>query len=80
MVTKMPLTMLQRVAMAIAETQVGHWEYWYDFKPEARAALEAMREPTQEMLRDYYPDAHETVVSEWKVMIDAALKEGQAGS
>lgn len=44
----------------------------------ARAAIEAMREPTEEMANNYYVLSHKTeifYVSVWQRSIDAALKD-----
>ncbi|MBN9504970.1 MAG: hypothetical protein J0I69_02995 [Altererythrobacter sp.] len=51
---------------------------WQDYLPEARAVLEAIREPSDAMLEvdarrpdgSFYPEDH------WRAMIDAALEEG----
>jgi hypothetical protein len=40
----------------------------------ARAAIEAMREPTEEMLRDICGHPRDELVADWEYMIDAALK------
>ena len=59
---------------------------WQEFKPiymrVARAAIEAMREPTPEMLRPLWSccaideaDAIAGASEAWKLAIDAALKE-----
>ena len=85
-------SMIERVARAICRAnctpdmsaedidcqEENAWDMWV---PEARAAIEAMREPTEEML--YCGDAqisdwdrtHEDVRAAWHAMIDAALKE-----
>lgn len=43
--------MVERVARAICQPPVGDYSGdWRDFIPEARAAIEAMREPTEGML------------------------------
>lgn len=77
--------MVERVARAIATAQWGAEnatdEAWrelcddYDLWAEARAAIEAMREPTKQMVEaaDYYFDRGSPVVP-WQDMIDEALK------
>jgi len=68
--------MIERVARAIAEQNHGStWDEWID---EARAAIEAMREPTEAMINagdrtDH--DVEATMV--WRAMIDEALGEKQ---
>lgn len=79
--------MIERVAKAIYDSHEFKkgWEHpdtkrlWHEFmRAEARAAIEAMREPTDEMLEaSHYgeaprePNSHYEV---WKYMIDTALK------
>jgi len=54
---------------------------YFDLTTVVRHVIEAMREPTEEMLQEYgFPYTREMVTANWKAMIDAALKEGQAGS
>lgn len=76
--------MVERVAKAIAEHGGSNWETCLKapgqrmagmYRAMARAAIEAMREPTVEMCRDaawddYGPDECQTC---WRAMIDAAL-------
>lgn len=62
---------IDRVAKAIEEV-VG--EYWCDYEEAAKAAIKAMREPTDEMLCDDDFDYLEAKVV-WQGMIDEALKE-----
>jgi hypothetical protein len=61
--------MLERVAKAI-----GDENNWMkdDYRKEARAAIEAMRKPTQPMLQAAGDDWCEAETS-WEIMIDAAL-------
>lgn len=75
--------MVERVARAIAgeafaESHEGDAESeWQKVKHLARAAIEALREPTEEMewLGDDAHDPHVRNASEiWQTMIDAALK------
>ena len=67
------MTMIERVARAIAETPPGL---------QARAAIKAMREPTDEQRNNYFAMkkaagntdiASVFVDAEWERMIDAAL-------
>lgn len=73
-------SMIERVAKALSDL-------WYDSsgtaseKEQARAAIEAMREPTEEMIfsggkTPYY--GRDTPRIFWHVMIDAALSEDGA--
>jgi len=73
------MTMIEQVARAICKTHgafdpdtlangVAGWKYYV---PEARAAIAAMREPTDEIKRDAGQSQHEA----YQVIIDAALKE-----
>jgi hypothetical protein len=55
-------------------------EEWKNWIPFARAALAAMREPTEKMtiagsLRSDYSGTAEDAGNQWRVMIDAALEE-----
>jgi hypothetical protein len=74
--------MIERVARAIAGCETAddwgdltsHWQE--QFRKEARAAIEAMREPTTDMCEagwDGFDDAN-VARSVWHAMIDAALK------
>lgn len=66
------MTMIERVARALAKTQRGaNWEYCRD---EAVAAIEAMREPTRPMLRaaEWVTGTHG---DKYRAMIDAALRD-----
>lgn len=72
-----PLSMIERVAKAISAAQTQTPDMWQAFLPEARAAIEAMREPTEEMVWShevphYGPDEAREA---WRAMIDAAMKE-----
>ena len=71
--------MIERVAKAIrdedftmrtgtADSDVNC--IWLGYQHKARAAIEAMREPTEEMLGNY-----ENASFIWPLMIDVALKE-----
>lgn len=68
--------MVERVARAIANSDGMHPEAWRPFEVNARAAIEAMREPTEGMIDagfgyTGYPE------EAYKEMIDAALKEAE---
>lgn len=75
------MTMIERVAEAIADAHKLHGR---NFNSMARAAIEAMREPTEHML-DYgacHEDQDHDIFDEghisrevWQAMIDAALAE-----
>lgn len=57
---------------------------WHKYVPEARAAITAMREPTEAMdlsackvtTSTRYGDGSSVPVAVWEAMIDAALTEG----
>jgi hypothetical protein len=75
--------MIERVARAICASGVcidpdsyDVDRYWRRWIPEARAAISAMREPTEAMKRaaDRLPDVM-SVGDEWRAMIDEALKD-----
>jgi hypothetical protein len=75
------MDMVERVAKAIATKALGEVGRDYDpfavqkCIPYARAAIEAMREPTEEMFKA--GDLHDTYdfTVAWRPMIDAALEE-----
>jgi|AmaraimetFIIA100_FD_contig_41_5707065_length_408_multi_3_in_0_out_0_1 hypothetical protein len=64
-------TMIERVARAIAKSQ-GVEDTWRGYMAETRAAIAAMREPTEAMA--HAGDQH-AGRDAWQAMIDAALKE-----
>jgi hypothetical protein len=68
--------MIERVARAVAKCQNGEDDDWEYYKNEARAALAAMREPTEEMMlageRANEP-LDSPAYTTWRAMIDAAL-------
>lgn len=75
-------SMIERVARAISRSQVETERMWQSFLPEASAAIEAMREPTDGMKKAWLLDADDWVSEKiedpyhpYKVMLDAALKE-----
>lgn len=63
--------MVERVARAIAK-EIGSSFVHYDHREMARAAIAAMREPTDHMLMASGP--HRTQKAKWQAMIDEALK------
>lgn len=72
------MNMIEKVARAIAKANDDNM-HWKGFIPEAKAAIEAMREPTEEMTnREGYHDNCYTCgghLEGYQCMIDAALKE-----
>lgn len=79
----MPETMVEKVARAISAIGSGSDSNWSDYTEEARAALQALREPTEAMADafdnmkawdddDRLPEAREAM----EAFIDAALSEG----
>ena len=82
----MPNEMIEKVARAI-DKAIEDWEYPNDIpfdKAIARAAIEAMREPTDQQRNHYFKLKRESGSTEaystfedgtWEMMIDACLKE-----
>lgn len=85
-------TMIERVARAICKAQTQSEAMWQAFLPEASAAIEAMRAPTEKMVKagikrevgwEYgergCPDdgPHVSSHASYIAMIDAALLEQQ---
>jgi len=72
---KMSNTKIEQVARAIAEA--NNTPTALDAYSLARAAIAAMREPTEAMLMESSCNAVETerLVRDWQAMIDAALEE-----
>jgi hypothetical protein len=67
--------MVERVARAIAlHHDIDGIDSWWKYKAGARAAIAAMREPTNAMLWDAYPEQIHTAKAIWQAMIDEALK------
>lgn len=65
--------MIERVGRALAQED----GYAYDPLPydaRAKAAIQAMREPTNRMVDAFYVDHYGQAVTAWKAMIDEALK------
>jgi len=71
------MDMIEKVARAILAT--GYFEKdgwaWTDFTDEARAAIVAMREPTDNMVQSAV--AADTDRDTYRAMIDAALKTAE---
>lgn len=68
--------MLERVEVAITQKlidEIGFGVYEIDMAGVAREAIEAMREPTTQMVNA--SSKAETVLEAWGLMIDAALRE-----
>ena len=68
--------MVERVARAMAERAGFSWEHCTQeqWKSDARAGIEAMREPTKEMVRAAEANAGAPYTYAYRDMIDAALK------
>jgi hypothetical protein len=71
--------MVERVARAIAYSETADPEIWSAFVEVARAAIEAMREPTEQMAdigdtATGYPIYAVSGYTVWRSMIDEALK------
>lgn len=69
--------MIEKVAKAIAlSVEEAQLEFWEEFIDQAKAAIAAMREPTEEMMNvEAYSNVHSTRLNCYEKMIDAALKE-----
>lgn len=65
-------TMIERVAKALEKNLEG--KEFSSFEDAARAAIEAMREPTETMLEEGPPYPYMDNII-WGMMIDAALSE-----
>ena len=82
-------SMIERVAAVIAMKCEGWTKNAKDYIPHARAAIEAMREPTDAMVmaaewaepeyREDDMDVGATYKAEWRAAIDAALNEQVPG-
>ena len=79
-------TMVERVARAICRATHPDmpWDRVIEFYPQARAAIAAMREPTEAMLDEaerwtfYCEECKESTIHRdrvWAAMIEAALKQ-----
>lgn len=69
-------TMIDRVARAIAMRNEGWTKNAKDYIPHARAAIEAMREPTPAVI-DGMRENIGPLVEMWRAAIDASLAEHQ---
>jgi hypothetical protein len=69
------MTMIERVARAIAEAQGDEPDGDKDFEREARAAIAAMREPTDRMLAAANWSRDGAGHGGYEAMIDAAKKQ-----
>lgn len=72
----MPQHLVERIARAVANAAGS--DAWETYQREARAALEAMRDPTVEMVvyflhRDPENGVPSEILQRWRAMIDAAL-------
>lgn len=79
-------TMIEKVAEAILREQQNNRSAFPDNRDLARAAIEAMIEPTERMIAEGEsaasfgigrPADEEALPRVWKWMIEAALKEGK---
>ena len=70
-------TMVERVARAIAEQKVQNFDWHRHVDTTARAAIAAMREPTEEMIVAWIR-APGAIKGGWQGMIDAALEGPEA--
>jgi len=68
------MTMIEKVAIAIRDSFNSND---IDCGPIAKAAIEAMREPSDAMIADFdrSPTLRKAAVDSYQAMIDAALKE-----
>lgn len=80
------MDMVERVGRAMVRAGVGElmWDSWDAemqevFLRQARAAIEAMREPDQAMQDAGYVVTVDDAVEVWETMIDAALSPNQKG-
>lgn len=75
------MTMVERVARAICRAH-GKWiedESWHTYQDEARAAIEAMREPDQNIIEEIRSLGGDVAVAYWlaghETMIKSTLSE-----
>ncbi len=69
------MDMVERVARAIGKLDGIPDELWSASVPHARAAIAAMREPTDEMVEAGWKQR--SARTTWKAMIDAALTSSE---
>jgi hypothetical protein len=78
------MTMVEKVAKAIHEKayETRGADRMPDWEAVAKAAIEAMREPTQEMLNARHLITKDNYIADetdnWRAMIDAALTDGKS--
>ena len=78
------MDMIERVARAICKLRYGDPDFdygmnkprWVDCVPDAYAAIEEMREPTDAMIDAAEKDGGHSYYR-WQAMIDAALQDNQ---
>lgn len=72
---------IERIARALAKSS-GDSAHWPAYVRQARAAIEAMREPTKAMVRAAYVGPHEYFepAVAWDYMIAVALGETSSGN
>lgn len=66
--------MVKRVAKALAALPSSQREGGPTYDQYARAAIEAMREPTPQMLATFADGDDPAYAEDWRTMIDAALE------
>jgi hypothetical protein len=73
------MDMIERAARALAEMDTERDIGWRYYVPEARAVLEAIREPSEAMIdahiaaKDMHDDRDGQAYVDWQAMIDTAL-------
>lgn len=79
-------SMIERVARTLAFDHHRTEDNWQEWSEAAQAVIEALREPTEEMVNAAYENCHEANSARfdsnidfadgvWRAMIDAALKQ-----
>lgn len=68
------MSMIEKVARAICRESTGDEKYYDSYFDRARAAIAAMREPTDFMVNSALAQSRNPLIV-WLEMIDAALKE-----
>lgn len=69
------MTMIEKVARAIQEKAYPNFIPWLTCIDMSKAAIEAMREPTKEMVSPTWDAPNNDDKLIWRRMIDAALKD-----
>jgi len=77
------MDMIERVARVICQPYIHAGDgnadvIWPEYADDAKAVIEAMREPTADMKAagsDVWERSEQAVAAEWRGMIDAALKD-----